>query len=344
MQKRYYSGSKGVKSSLEDNARNKAKGQKFTFKEKKDKEASRFIAEKISINRYVWNATEENKSKGEKLLRRNRAEAIHYFINQGSANKLQTSILGISEKDLLFEKEFIEQLRAYINDELDESTIFKAGLVQRSKGGHLVSYNRLQELNDESMMYFELKEMLNTSKNDLPEKYDKYGNEIEREPEETPEEKRLLRMLTGEQEPERITERECNIKIWELEKAISKEKYKIGAEFNEPANLCYYLLYDIIMPSHCKTDEEAFLFRLSKLRKSSLIILVKESIKIFNRHNKKQIDKTNATKKKMNRPKKSTTASDKKILVQMGKGDGMKQTEVAKQIPCDLSTVKRYWN
>lgn len=87
---------------------------------------------------------------------------------------------------------------------------------------------------------------------------------------------------------------------------------------------------------------------LSKTAQNKLIDLIVKSYKsmyeeeIVEYRNNKYKESKKESMKKHN--KKALSPEDKHELVQIGKAEGLTQTEVAKQIGCTTRTVQRYWN
>lgn len=177
------------------------------------------------------------------------------------------------------------------------------------------------------------------------EKYDKYGSEIEYDLEDSPEEVRLRAMETGIilQGSDELTLRECIYKTRELQNEYRVELFKTSAEKAIPKNLCFFLVNNLIPIPIGKTEDDVFRSKISKLRKSNLLVLLQLLCNIHNSHYKKEIENTRKLRIKMKRSIKKYSSEEKRLLVQMGKSDGLKQKDVIEQTGFGRTTVQKYW-
>jgi hypothetical protein len=237
----------------------------------------------------------------------------------------------------------------YSINQLNENQIFKAGLEQLAIGGEFVGYNELNRISDEIDYYHQKEKELSKKilkRPSPPEKYDRLGQEIEYNLEDSPEEERPKTedyTTTVEPFPEELTFRDCICKIRELRKEYRIECYKTSAKKSIPKNLCYFLLYYPQPIKECKTEDDKFRHRISKLRKCNLLLLIQIMCKINNDYYKTEIENTKKLKIRMKRPIKKYSAVDKEWLVQAGKSYGLKQKEVQAQTGFGRTTVQKYW-
>jgi hypothetical protein len=172
-----------------------------------------------------------------------------------------------------------------------------------------------------------------------------------------------------EYKPEPLTDQERNRQLLELTDQIGDEINLKNKEKRKPENLCYFLLYDVkpeILPAYYERikvegysevrPEEVKLIlienpeklreRISDLSRSNLIQLIRIYCEAHNNFYSKEINEQRTANKMettKNRQIKKVSATEKRDLIQMGKSDGMKQTEVAKSLGCSIETVKRGW-
>ena len=345
----FFSGVKGIKAQLENKAKINITDEKFTFVPAKDDFIRALIADRKHIKEWILSQPTEQQEDLFKIIKRLRAEAITHILYIGTANESQIRALQITEYDILFERAYLSELISYATAQLSEDPIFKTGLIQLAKGGKLIDYTELNRLSDSLEYFYSRKIELSTIKTKKPEEREKYntrGELIEYKLQETPEEARIKEMQTGIliQANTELTLKDCIYKIRELRKLLRIEIYKTSAEKSIPKNLCTFLLFNPQPFDTTKTPDEILLETVSTLRKSNLLVLIRLLCNINNAIYKTEIETAQKLIIKMNRPLKKISATEKRDLIQLGKSEGMKQTEVAKSIPCSLETVKRGWN
>jgi hypothetical protein len=248
----------------------------------------------------------------------------------------------------LFEQAFLDELVNYLISQLNENRVFKIGCVWTAKGGHLVNYSILNRISDDLEYYYRKEKELSVpklKKNAPREMYNMAGEVIEYGLEESPEEKRLKAMKSGNinLSDETLTLYDCIDKIRELRNQYRAEIYKTSAEKSIPMNLCYFLLYDPMPIKDCRTKDEAFRYRISKLRKSNLLILLQLFCNIHNQTYKTEIDNAQKIMNNMKRSIKEYSAEEKRFLVQAGKSYPLKQKEVIAQTGFGRTIVQKYW-
>ena len=344
----FFSGPKGIKRQLESKARLKIKGEKITLIDQDNPHISALISAQKRLKNWILSQPMENQKELTKIIKRTKADAIKYLLDNGGINENQIRVLGISEADLLFERAFLLELKKYISAQLNEDAIYKTGIVHESIGGILPDYSELNRISDDLQFYYLKEKELSTLKLNRPdaqEKYDKYGSEIEYDLEDQPEEVRLKAMETGIILPEsnELTLRECVYKIRELQKEYRIELYKTSAEKSIPKNLCFFLVNSLVPMPIGKTEDDVFRGKISKLRKSNLLLLLQLLCNIHNSHYKKEIETTQKLRIKMKRSIKKYSSEEKRLLVQMGKSDGLKQKDVIEQTGFGRTTVQKYW-
>lgn len=326
----------------------KIKVEKFLFSEEKDDYIGQLILDQKRIIKWILNQEPDKQKNLFKIIKGFRVDAISYLINYGIANKNQIRALDISEADLLFERAFLDELVNYLISQLNESRVYKIGCVWTAKGGHLVDYSELNRISDDLDFYHRIETDLaipKLKKNAPREKYNKAGEVIEYDLEESPEEIRLKALKSGKinSSDKTLTLHDCINKIRELRKEYRIKSYKTSAEKSIPMNLCYFLLYDPIPVLNCRTKDEAFKHRISKLRKSNLLILLRLFCKIHNQTYKTEIDNAQKITNNMKRSIKEFSAEEKRFLVQAGKSYGLKQREVIAQTGFGRTIVQKYW-
>ena len=344
----FFSGPKGIKTELEDNATLKIKNEKFLFSEEKNDYIGQLILDQKRLIEWNLNQEPDKQRNVSKIIKNNRADAISYILKHRSANENQIRVLNITEADLLFKQAFLIELVNYLIAQLNENPIFKTGILLNATGGHLVDYTALNRISDDLDYYYRKGKELSVIKLKRPvprERYDRFGQEIEYELEESPEGIRLTAMESGIVFPvsKEITLRDCKYKIWELEKLYRFEIYNTSAEKSILKNLCFFLLYDPMPVKDCKTDDEAFRYRISKLRKSNLLVLLQLFCNIHNQTYKTEIDNAQKIMNNMKRSIKEYSAEEKRFLVQAGKSYGLKQKEVIEQTGFGRTIVQKYW-
>jgi hypothetical protein len=344
----FFSGPKGIKTELEDNAMLKIKNEKFLFSEEKDDYIGQLILDQNRLTEWNFNQEPDKQRNVSKIINNNRADAISYILKHHSANENQIRALDISETDLLFEQAFLDELVNYLISQLNENRVFKIGCVWTAKGGHLVNYSILNRISDDLEYYYRKEKELSVpklKKNAPREMYNMAGEVIEYGLEESPEEKRLKAMKSGNinLSDETLTLYDCIDKIRELRNQYRAEIYKTSAEKSIPMNLCYFLLYDPMPIKDCRTKDEAFRYRISKLRKSNLLILLQLFCNIHNQTYKTEIDNAQKIMNNMKRSIKEYSAEEKRFLVQAGKSYPLKQKEVIAQTGFGRTIVQKYW-
>src|SRR5664280_679721 len=193
----FFSGPKGIKAELEDNAMLKIKNEKFPFSKEKDDYIGQLILDQKRLKEWNLNQEPDKQRNVSKIINNNRADAISYILKHRSANENQIMALHISETDLLFEQAFLDELVNYLIAQLNESRVFKIGCVWTAKGGRLVDYSKLNRISDDLEYYYGKEKELSVpklKKNAPREMYNKAGEVIEYDLEESPEEKRLKSM------------------------------------------------------------------------------------------------------------------------------------------------------
>src|ERR1035437_7294565 len=283
----FFSGPKGIKNELEDNAMLKIKNKKFLFSEEKDDYIGQLILDQKRLIEWNLNQEPDKQRNVSKIINNNRADAISYILKHRYANENQIMALNISETDLLFEQAFLDELVNYLIAQLNESRVFKIGCVWTAKGGNLIDYSKLNRISDDLEYYCRKEKELSVpklKKNAPREKYNMAGEIIDYDSLESPEEIRLKAMKSGTiiSYGETLTLHDCIDKIRELRKQYRIESYKTSAEKSTPMNLCYYLLYDPMPIRDFRTKKEAFRHRISKLRKSNLLVLLSLFCNIHN--------------------------------------------------------------
>lgn len=346
----FFSGAKGIRGQLENKAKVKIKDEKFTFVTEKDDFIGTLVTDQRRIKEWILSQPTEQQKDLFKIIKRLRAEATSHILFTGRANETQVKALGITEYDLLFEKAYLSKLVDYATAQLNENPIFKTGLIQLAKGGKLIDYTELNRLTDSLEYHYSRIKELSTIKIKKPverEKYNSRGELIEYDLQESPEEIRTKEMQTGIliQASTEPTLRDCIYMTRGLRKLIRIEIYKTSAEKSKPKNLCTFLLFNPLQfTTTTETPDEIFINRVRKLRKSNLLVLIRLLCSINNTVYKSEIETAQKLTIKMKRPIKKISASEKRDLIQLGKSEGMRQTEVAKQIPCSIRLVKDYWN
>jgi hypothetical protein len=344
----FFSGPKGIETKLKDIAMLKIKDEKFLFSKEKDDYIGQLILDQKRLREWILNHDPDEQKSLFKNIKRLRTDAIHYLINYGIANEDQIRVLNITEADLLFEQAFLVELVNYLIAQLNESRVFKIGCVWTAKGGHLIDYSKLNRISDDLDFYCRIEKDIaipKLKKNAPREKYNMAGDVIEYGSLESAEGKRLKAMKSGniDSPDETLTLHDCIDKIRELRNQYRIESYKTSAEKSIPMNLCYFLLYDPIPVINCRTKDEAFRYRISKLRKSNLLILLQLFRNIHNQTYKSEIEKAQKLIKSMSyKPKKDMPLTDKKELIKMGKVDGMSNPQISAQLNIPLRTVERY--
>jgi len=344
----FFSGPKGIETELKDKAMLKIKNEKFLFSEEKDDYITQLILDQKRLTEWILNKEPDKQRNLFKIIKNNRANAISYILKYGSANENQIRALHISESDLLFEQAFLDELVNYLIAQLNESRLFKIGCVWTAKGGHLVDYSKLNRISDDLDFYCRIEKDLSIPKlkKDVPrEKHNMAGEVIDYDSFESSEEKRLKAMKSGNinSSDETLTLHDCIDKIRELRNQYRIESYKTSAEKSIPMNLCYFLLYDPIPVINCRTKEEAFRYRISNLRKSNLLVLLRLFCNIHNQTYKTEIDNAQKITNNMKRSIKEFSAEEKRFLVQAGKSYGLKQKEVIEQTGFGRTIVQKYW-
>lgn len=358
----YFSGTEGVTTKLESDIRLKISGKKFPRSKSSNERIANIIKTRRAIKKYRddQNTSEAVNYKG--MLANYRYDAIHIMIDEKTANSSQMIQLAITDEDILFEKEIIDEYRFHLLCQLAENPIFFAGAVQKAKTGTYVDYSRLDILKD-------ICNTIQTRITDLKEAesleerlasgekiYNDNGEQITSD-RKAPEIERLKLLSrtevgTGTDEPtdEEIEEDWSNMtikKYWQkynyYSKAERKERYRTRREKAKPENLCFYMLYYPVKPFEALPIEQNFESHIFRLRKSNLLVLIRLFCQINNDQYKLEKDNTQKLKVKMYIPTKEITATEKRELIQLGKAEGMKQKEVANSIPCSIKTVKRNW-
>lgn len=346
----FFSGRKGIETKLISDAKTKIVGKQFEFAGCKDEFIIAKISERSRLLKWIQNQPVEEQKNLLKNIKRLRSEVIAYVLNLGIADENQLRVFNITGSDLLFEAAFRKELINYINSQLEDNPIFKAGIIQMAAGGQHVAYSELNRLNGMIQYYLRKKEELSVIKikRSVPrEKYNHRGEQIEYDLKESPEEIRFKAMQSGLVETpvsQELTLRECVCEIRKLEKLIRMETYRTSALKSKPENLCFYLLYDLTPIRNCTTEGEAFKHRITSLRKSNLLVLLRLLCDIYNETYKTEIENAQKERNNMKRHKKEFSSEEKKFLVRAGKSYGMSQIDVIAQTGFGRTIVQKYWH
>jgi hypothetical protein len=337
---------------LENEAHEKMKGKKLTMIDKADEYVTQKIIEYNSYNRWIYEKDEVDQKKFLPILKRIKSEAVGEMVDRQTANESQVRQLGLTEDDILFEIELKQLLTDWVEMESDESLLARQGLRDAAIGGERMNYSKLIALEDKlkSIRDHE-KHLLDIGFNRIPEreKYDKYGYEIEYQPEEN------RSQDISDELKEVITHR------IQIKREISDEKWRISEEKSKVPNLCYYILYDeyrrpdsnkavrvVYDPINSNVigfeENERVNYRIQNLSKHYLIIMVGVICNIINEYFKDDIETNRKTLKKMNRQTKKISIPEKRELIQMGKIEGLTNEQISKQLGkgFGLRTVERY--
>lgn len=307
-----------------------------------------------NILKWIESQDDGTREKFKSTKNRVRFQAESQIIRDGAIFPNYYELFGITKKTLIRKIVLRKKLIEFAVKVLTEPFFLPYIKAEALKGRH-TDFSKFQELKRE------YEELL-------------YRNLItEAEPSQEAIEELLNQEHTIEEPPDNpLTDQERHRKLLELLDQIGEEINIRNKEKRKPENLCFFLLYDVEKTlsqryservkssgiwTEPTTDEYDITFteniegmkeRILNLSRSNLIQL----IRIYcNAHNdfykddisdERQINKANMNNER--KKKKTVTADEKRELIQMGKSDGMKQTEVAKQIPCSLRLVKDYWN
>lgn len=92
----FFSGPKGIKRQLESKARLKIKGGKITFIDQDNPHISALISAQKRLKNWILSQPMENQKELSKIIKRTKADAIKYLLDNGGINENQIRVLGIS--------------------------------------------------------------------------------------------------------------------------------------------------------------------------------------------------------------------------------------------------------
>lgn len=142
----------------------------------------------------------------------------------------------------------------------------------------------------------------------------------------------------------KLTQVEIDAGWLKLGEVGNKDKSLIYKKQAKIENLCYYISFNPSNPSLSIIDSK----KLLSLSTSNIERIIRFYCRIMNIYNKNEIDSKRKSDKRLRanknyKPKKHTSADQKKKLVQKYKAMGLNQKEVAKKIGCSERLVRTYW-
>jgi hypothetical protein len=338
-------GSKKFKE-IEAEARINIDGMTFKTSEAVNSELEEKVNEYEKTKEYLLSLDIDDQKELFAVIKRIKSEAISIILEEGKYNESQLKRINLTEEDILFEAEVRRLLADHLKDEFTGSKVIRRGYRLTAKKGHIVDYSALNDLKVNKDSYGKLrKKMFKEAFDNVlhKEKYDRFGNEIDytvRTRGET------LKKDTDEEKPEPLTLYDVNYRISELKKEIIQEKRARSKERSKLENLCFHILYYVIIESeggkaHFRrvTDRRTVLDRIRRLSKSDLKKMIRFAYRLKNQYSDEPIQ----AKRKKKRLKKEYSATEKKAIILKHKAEGKKQSEVVKITGWSLTTVKGYW-
>jgi len=323
-------------------------------------------------------AGEATKRKEEGHCKRIQSEAITLMIRAGFYRKSQLRGLDITPEMILIEISYREKLSEWAVNELREGSPVWFHLKYIAGWGESIDYSHLKELDKELTGLRSKTELIaervSIIRNQLPElpKYNHYGQEIEYEP--RPE----WMPPTREEYNEGMEEIEgLYNRIKEAQSEYDRELHRTSNLKKIPENFCYLLFQCAELPkspeditvewvpdeliggsypvyyweqnTSLEATPEEVKDRIKRMSSYYLEKLITLICGFYNELNAMDIEETRREQKAqkesdMYTHRKRYTTEETKELIQIGKADGMKQTEIAEQLGCCLRTVKSYWN
>ena len=276
-----------------------------------------------------------------------RSEAIKLIIKGVSASKMQLNILNLTPDTIHFERELYNLLGEWNKGKYLNSEQIRQGLRAVAVGGKQIDYSELGRLKKELA---EARIEENSLSDILPEEEPNRGetftaNEIIITAFEIAREKRI-----------------------ELERKVEAEGWRCSAEKSEHKNLCYFLLYDMIIvmrpdvlefaeaeghiinpnsPEDTQTikseDSRRVVYRIQHLSKHNQKVLIQIICKIYNKENEGDLITDVKLQYNIGRRKKKLTKAEKEAKIIELQADNYSQSQVVKETGFSLKTVKRAW-
>jgi hypothetical protein len=333
---------------LRDIADKSAEEQEFEPNKRGDEDISAKVKEYTRMTAFY----ERNPDSGieNRVLGRLRAEVIKLIIRGRRITKLNLALMNLTNYDVAFEKAYYNGLRDWIKEKYRTSDEVKKGLRSVASTGKQISYKKLEQLKTDlkEAEEYEIK-MIEVS--DKPDPNALHRGE---------------KMMTDEiilTARELATQTRIN-----LEKMLEAEGWRCSAEKSEPANLCFFVLYDLMTvyrqdvldwaevegytPSLDNLNdvhtikaeiETNVLYRIDSLSKHNMEILVNIICKNFNDPIKDDLANDFKIRRNGDRRKKEYTSSEKIKIIQKHQTKGLTQYAVVKKTGFSISTVKRAW-
>jgi hypothetical protein len=312
------------------------------------------IADRINvlIQRYRYHkkqqllAGEAVKRREEGHCKRIQSEAITVMTRANFYRKSQISGLGLTPERIRLEIFYRQNLSGWVNNELREGSPIWLHLLYIAGWGEKIDYTHLEELNTKlaglRSKAEPLIEKTNIIRKQQPErdKYNWKGEEIENEP------------LPGWMPPTREEYSEAldelciiNDQIKELQKEVDEELHRTSNLKKIPENFCYHLFE---LGDTLEAPGELVIKRVWSMSRYYLEKLAAMICGFYNELNVMEIEETRRQQKaktdaEMYIQRKRYTTEETKELIQIGKADGMRQTEIAEELKIGLRTVQRYW-
>ena len=295
--------------SLEEDARRKMKRQKLSYNENENAQLKVIVYKCRNCKLAIKYGDEKTKKNAVRNLSRLQSEAITIISKDGDVSYQQMTALGLTEEKIQFEMAYRDELADWVEMESDESLQVRKYLEELASHGAMIDYKPLKFF--EYQMGILCKEEADT------------------------------RALSGSI----LKTKQAQDKMSILQAKIDEEKRRTSALKSKPENLCYHIF--------CRRSSSDYMYGISeRIRRQSryyLRIMVRIIIHFYNDLYTQEIEAGNKQKEAMRKgksyhAKKTISAKDKRELIQIGKTEGMKQEEVARELHCSLPTVKRYWN
>jgi hypothetical protein len=312
---------------------------------KPDEKIADLVREYSRKKAYYDRVTDETAKK--RVLGSIRSEAVKLIIKGVPASKLQLNLLNLTPDIISFERELYNLLGTWNKEQYLNSEQIRQGLRRVAVGGKQIDYSILERL-----------------KKELTEARIEENNLSDIIPEEEP---NRGETFTADEIVKTAFEIARDKRI-ELEKMVEAEGWRCSAEKSEPKNLCYYLLYDMIIvmrpdvlifaeveghiinpnsPEDTQLikseDSRRVVYRIQHLSKHNLKVLIQIICKIYNKENEGDLMTDVKLQYNISRRKKKLTASETKAKIIELQADNNSQSQVAKILGVNLRTVKRAW-
>jgi hypothetical protein len=323
---------------LENEARESVQNDSFTYAPEKSESTTpntERLADRINVltQRYRYHkkqqllAGEATKRKEEGHCKRIQSEAITIMTRTDFYRKSQMHTLGLTPERILTEIGYSINLNDWIKKELREGSPVWNHLHYLAGWGEKIDYTRLEELNTE----------LSGLRGKAEPLVDAFSHT-----------KKSITRDEHEQTLEELTEVDEQIK--KLQKEYDNEMHRLSNLKKIPENFCYSIFAE---GDTLEASEERVQRRVWNMSRYYLEMLVTMICRFYNELYRLDIEEMRRIQEKeqdskrksdMYAPKKRYTTEEMRELIQIGKADGMKQTEVASQLDCGIATVKRHWN